>query len=325
MIITQTPLRISFFGGGTDMPDYYRGHGGAVLSTTIDKYFFVAIKERFDDSIRAGYSTTELVDDLNDLKHELIREALKKTGIRKGVEISTMSDIPALGTGLGSSSSVTVGLLNAFYLYQGKPQTADILARNACEIEIDILKKPIGKQDQYASAYGNLNLIKFSPDGNIFVNKLEFDEKKRKLLNLNLLLFYTGIHRKSETILDEQKRNIEDRLLVLKEIEGMVEEAREILNRGFIDDFGKLLHRGWELKKKLASKITNDAIDEFYYRALDAGALGGKITGAGGGGFLLLYCPIEKQSELRKAFSRLRELPFDFEKDGTKAILNVRR
>ncbi len=325
MIITQTPLRISFFGGGTDFKDYYRlNEGGAVLSTAIDKCIYVIIKKRFDDKIYINYSRKEIIDSVDEIQHDLVREAMRKTGIDKGVEITTLADVPSEGTGLGSSSSVTVGLLNTFYLYQVQSQPTAILARQACEIEIDILKRPIGKQDQYSAAFGNLNLIEFNPDDTVILQHLSIDEEVKRELEANLMLIYTGITRRSSNILSKQKRNIKDKISVLNDIKDMVEEGKEYLIRGKLDDFGKLLHQGWERKKILAQGINNPLIEEIYQAARKAGALGGKISGAGGGGFLLLYCPVEQQSQVRKALRNLRELPFRFEEEGTKAIFNVR-
>ncbi len=325
MIITQTPLRISFFGGGTDFKDYYRlNKGGAVLSTAIDKCIYVIIKKRFDDKIYINYSRKEIIDSVDEIRHDLVREAMRKTGIEKGVEITTLADVPSEGTGLGSSSSVTVGLLNTFYLYQVQSQPAAILARQACHIEINILKRPIGKQDQYSASFGNLNVIKFNPDDTVILQHLSIDEEIKRELEANLMLIYTGITRRSSDILSEQKKNIKDKISVLNDIRDMVEEGKECLIKGKLDDFGKLLHQGWERKKKLAQRINNPLIEEIYQAARKAGALGGKISGAGGGGFLLLYCPVEQQSQVRKALKNLRELPFRFEEEGTKAIFNVR-
>jgi len=325
MIITQTPLRISFFGGGTDFKDYYRlDKGGAVLSTAIDKCIYVIIKKRFDDKIYINYSRKEIIDSVDEIRHDLVRESMRKTGIEKGVEITTLADVPSEGTGLGSSGSVTVGLLNTFYLYQVQSQPADILAREACEIEINILKRPIGKQDQYSAAFGNLNLMKFNPDDTVTLEHLSLDEEIKRELEANLMLIYTGITRRSSDILSEQKKNIKDKISVLNDIRDMVEEGKEYLIKGKLDDFGKLLHQGWELKKKLAQGINNPLIEEIYQATRKAGALGGKISGAGGGGFLLLYCPVERQNRIRKTLKNLRELPFRFEEEGTKAIFNVR-
>jgi len=326
MIITQTPLRVSFFGGGTDFKDYYmRSGGGAVLSAAIDKYIYAIIKRRFDERICINYSRKENVDKVDEIEHELVREGMRKTGIEKGVEITTLADIPSKGSGLGSSSSVTVGLLNLFYLYQAKPLSAGKLASDACEIEIDTLKKPIGKQDQYAAAFGNLNIIRFNPDDSVNVEPLAVHERIWHALEASLMLIYTGVSGSSDEILSEQRESIRGRGRVLSEMRDMVYEGREYLLKGLLDDFGRLLNKGWELKKSLASGITNPQIDEIYERALRAGALGGKICGAGGRGFLLLYCPFEKQDKVRDALGDPRELSFHFERDGTKAIFNIRR
>ena len=298
MIISQTPLRISFAGGGTDFKDYYKNFdGGVVISTAIDKYVYVIIKKRFDKNIRIGYSITELVDEVDSIKHDLVREGLKRAKISGGVEISTMADIPSTGSGLGSSSSVTVGLLNAMYAFQGIQKTSEELAKEACEIEIDILKKPIGKQDQYIAAYGSLREIHFKKDGKVKVDEIKIPEEVKEKLNRNLLLFYTGEKRDSSTVLLEQKNNINTFFNTLNEMKAMVPEFKKALQKGEIDEFGRLLHSTWEYKKSLASKITNSHIDKLYEKAIDAGALGGKIAGAGGGGFLLLYCPYKKQDK----------------------------
>jgi len=325
MIITQTPLRISFLGGGTDFKDFYAQEEGCVLSSAIDKYIFVIIKERFDDKIRVGYTRTELVDRLDKLQHELVREALRQTGITRRVELSTMGDVPSAGSGLGSSSTVTVGLLNAMYTYLGTAKDAETLAREACQIEIGVLGKPIGKQDQYIAAYGNMHFIRFKQDDTVEVEPIVLEDGVKRRLNQSLLLFFTNRTRHSETVLTEQVANIKQRRSVLREMKHLALEGKECLCRGALDDFGALLHQGWELKKQLASKITNSRIDEIYKAARRAGAVGGKITGAGGGGFLLLYCPREKQDDVRAALHSLPELPFHLERDGSKVIFNYRR
>lgn len=325
MIIVQTPLRISFFGGGTDFPDFYRGEGGCVLTSAIDKFIFLVIKKRFDAKIRIGYTLTEMVDQVDQIQHELIREALRKTGITQGVEITTMGDIPSSGSGLGSSSAVTVGALHAMYTYLGEIVPQSRLAEEACHIEIDTLKKPIGIQDQYIAAYGGLRFLSFQRDGSVEAEQVDLGTDLSRELDARLMLFFTGITRPAESILAEQQVNIVDRMGVLREIKDMAYEARCELIRGNLDCIGWLLNRSWQFKKKLASKITNGLIDEIYSAALQAGAMGGKITGAGGGGFLLLYCPQEKQGEVRKALSNLQELPFKLELDGTKVIFNYRR
>jgi D-glycero-alpha-D-manno-heptose-7-phosphate kinase len=325
VIIVQTPLRISFFGGGTDFPSFFSEEGGCVLSSAIDKYIFVSVKERFDDKLRIGYTQTEMVDCVDEIQHELIRESLRMTGIRSSLEVTTMGDIPSEGSGLGSSSTVTVGALHAMYTYLGEMVSAETLAREACKIEIDLLKKPIGIQDQYIAAYGNLRYFEFLPDGQVKVEKVQLDPESRRAFNDRFLLFFTGVSRRADNILKEQKANIKDRVVILRELKQMVFEARQVLAGGDFDTFGRLLHESWILKKSLAGSITNGAIDDLYELARRNGAIGGKITGAGGGGFLLLYVPYENQLSVRKALCELRELPFRLEADGTKVIFNYRR
>lgn len=325
MIITQTPLRISFLGGGTDFRPFFRQEEGCVLTSAIDKYIYVTIKKRFDRKIRVGYSQTELVDQIDELQHELVRECLRKTGITQGVEISTMADIPSEGSGLGSSSTVTVGLLNAMYAYCGTPVGHEQLAREACEIEIDVLGKPIGIQDQYIAAYGGQRFLHFSQNDQVTVEHLRLDEHLRRKLNQNLLLFYTNIARKAENVLSEQVQNMDQRLDVLREMKSLAFKAKGSLLAGELDEFGDWLDSSWQLKKQLASGISNSFIDDLYNAARKAGALGGKITGAGGGGFLLLYCPRERQDSVRTALSALPELPFHLECDGSKVIFHYRR
>ena len=325
MIITQTPLRISFAGGGTDFQDYYLAEGGAVISSAIDKYIYVVIKERFDEKIRVGYTRTEMVDKVDDIEHELVRECMRLTGIEGGVEISTMADIPSEGSGLGSSSTVTVGLLHAMYAFRGELVTPDRLAEEACHIEIDILGKPIGKQDQYIAAYGNLRFIRFHKDGRVDADRLPLPDAQRRRLGESLMLFYTGITRSADNILVQQKANIADRMRTLDMIKDQVCEIEACLSSHNINKVGRIMHAGWELKKQMADRITSTHIDELYEAALDAGASGGKIAGAGGGGFLLLYCPPDRQHAVRSILSELKELPFNLERDGTKVIFNARR
>ena len=324
MIVVQTPLRVSFLGGGTDFDNFYIHHGGAVLSTAIDKFIFVVIKERFDDNIHVNYTKKEVVDQVDQLKHELVRESMRLTGVVKGIDISTFADIPAEGTGLGSSSSITVGLLQALFTYQGQTVSTKTLAEEACHIEIEIVGKPIGRQDQYIAAYGNMQLITFSKDG-IEIEKVGLSPEEKQRLNDNLLLFYTGITRKSSEILSEQKANIGKNIELLHEIHKLVYKARDAILESEFDAFGEVLHKGWELKKQLASNISNSTIDEIYDVARRVGAIGGKVTGAGGGGFLLLYCPKDRQDDVTIALKGLRRLPFRFEQDGSKVIFNYRR
>ncbi len=325
MIIVQTPLRVSLFGGGTDLPEYYLAHEGCVLSAAIDKYIFVTIKKRFDDLLRVGYTRTELVSSVDEIEHELIREAFRRTGIMSGVEITTMGDIPSLGSGLGSSATVTVGSLHAMYAYLGRSPSPETLANDACTIEIDVLQKPSGVQDQYIAAYGGLRWMEFCRDGKISIQLVEIDEGVSRALDERLLLFYTGVTRSSSSILDEQKKNTHDRSDILSEMKDIAREALSAVARGELDEIGRLLDLSWKLKTRLATRISNHAIDNLYESARRAGALGGKIAGAGGGGFMLLYCPEGRRQSVRDALSGVRELPFGFERDGSKVILNYRR
>lgn len=325
MIITQTPLRVSFVGGGTDLKRFYSEEPGHVLSAAIDKYVFVIVKERFDDKIVLNYTRKEIVDTVDQIQHDLVRETMKLTGVEKGVEITTLADIPSRGTGLGSSSSITVGLLNALYAYQGEFRDAQRLAAEACQVEIDILGAPIGKQDQYIASFGNVRLITFHPDERVDVRQVKLDYSLRRRFNERLMLFYTGKTRSANNILAEQNQHIPQRREILREMSQLPEVFEACLHNGNLDQIGQLLHRNWERKKRLASGITDDTIDSLYEAALEAGAIGGKITGAGGGGFLLLYCSGEKQEQVRQALSHLTELPFRFENQGSKIIFNIHR
>jgi D-glycero-alpha-D-manno-heptose-7-phosphate kinase len=325
MIVVQTPLRVSFLGGGTDFREFYRREEGCVLSTTIDKYIYLIIKQRFDSRIRVGYTRTELVDRLEDLQHELVRESMRLAGIDRQIEISTMGDIPSEGSGLGSSSTVTVGCLNALYTYLGEPHAPEDLAAQACHIEIDVLGRPIGKQDQYIAAHGGLRFIRFHEDDAVTVERIALDANTQRRLAQSLMLFFTGTTREASSILREQVAGIDRRMPVLRELKALAWEGRCCLERGDPDGLGYLLHEGWLLKRRLASSITNPLIDNAYERARRAGALGGKVAGAGGGGFLILYVPVERQDAVRGVLSGLAELPCSLERDGSKVILNGRR
>lgn len=322
MIISKTPLRISFAGGGSDLAAYYRKNNGCVISTAIDRYIYITINKKFDDLIRVSYSKTEMVENVDKIEHNIIREALKLVGIKKGIEVVYMGDIPlgSAGVGLGSSSSLAVGVLNALYAFKGQSASAEKLAREACKIEIDILKYPIGKQDQYIAAYGGLQYIRFDSDGGVFIDPVICQHQTKKGLNNNLLLFYTGMTRVSSSILAEQKRDTDINRSYLDKIVELAKELQKDLVGNDLYRFGEVLHSGWLNKKKLASGITNGKIDEYYNKARKAGAVGGKILGAGGGGFLLLYCEKENQNNVRKALSGLKETPFRFEPQGSKII-----
>ncbi len=323
MIISRTPLRISFVGGGSDLASFYKYQPGAVVSTTINKYIYITVNKKFDNLIRASYSITEFASRPEELKHELIREALLLLDLDGGIEITSISDIPSRGTGLGSSSTYTVGLLNALHAYKGEFASAQKLAQEACYIEIDRCKKPIGKQDQYAAAFGNLNYIQFNPDGSVFVNPIICRKETKEKLQENLLMLYTGLTRSSASILEEQNKKTSSSPQKRKILAQMVQLANKLksaLEKNKLDQFGDLLHQNWELKKQLARGITNERINEWYEIARKHGAIGGKILGAGGGGFLLLYAPKEKHSSICSALPELRPTPFAFEPEGSKII-----
>jgi D-glycero-alpha-D-manno-heptose-7-phosphate kinase len=325
VIVTQTPLRISFAGGGTDLAAYYEGREGYVVSAAIDKYAYVVVKERFDDEIYLNYMRKEIRSDVASIEHGLIREAMRMTGVESGIEVTLLSDIPSEGSGLGSSSSFTVGLLNAFYAYRGEQVTAERLASEACQIEIERLGKPIGKQDQYIAAYGGLRGFRFRGDGGVDVKALCLPGDKLRELSGRLHLFFTGVTRQADAILSEQKGATRDRLRELDAIKQLALELEPALEARDFDRLGRVLHENWELKRRLASGISNPAIEEMYARARASGALGGKICGAGGGGFLLVYCAPDRQERLAKGMHDYRILPFQLERDGSKVIFNYRR
>lgn len=323
MIITQTPLRISFAGGGTDFREFFTNHGGCVVSSAIDKYIYTIVKKRFDDKIYVNYSKKEIVDSVDEIEHELVREALRKTGVTSGVEISFLADIPSTGAGLGSSSSVTVGILNALYHYQGITVPAERLAEEACEIEIDILGKPIGVQDQYIAAFGGLRFLDFKMDGSVIPVKLNANDSLREDLDTHLMLFFTGRTRKSETVLSEQKDNVSKKGEILRQMAFEARGLKKALEAGDFFQVGRALKSGWEHKKKLASKISDPQLDSWHQKAMNAGATGGKISGAGGGGFFLLFVPPENRQKVRTALFDLQEMPFRLECDGSKVIFNT--
>jgi D-glycero-alpha-D-manno-heptose-7-phosphate kinase len=325
MIITQTPLRIGLLGGGTDLPGYYREHGGRVLNCAIDKYIYVIVKQRFDDDIYVNYSRKEIVSKVDDLEHELVREAMRMTGVTSGVEITTLADIPSAGSGLGSSSSVTVGLLNALFAYRGKQVAAEELAERACTIEIEICGKPIGKQDQYIAALGGIRDIRFGPGDRVVAQEVELAPVERRALQGQIMLFYTGITRRADPILAEQSANVaatRPQFDLLRDLAGF---AVERLRSGDIDAIGPALRDSWEAKRKLASGVSSERIDHAVTRALDAGAAGAKLTGAGGGGFLLVICPVERQRAVRESLSDMQELPVKLDRLGSRVVLNMVR
>jgi D-glycero-alpha-D-manno-heptose-7-phosphate kinase len=325
MIITQTPLRIGLLGGGTDLPSYYRQHGGRVLNCAIDKYVYVIVKQRFDNDIYVNYSRKEIVSRVEDLEHELVREAMLMTGVQNGVEITTLADIPSTGSGLGSSSAVTVGLLHALFAYQGRQMSAEELAERACTIEIERCGKPIGKQDQYIAALGGIRDISFGPGEQVVATELGLSAATRRALQQQIMLFYTGVTRSADLILVQQRANIEatrEQLDTLRDLAGM---AVARLRGGDLEAIGPMVAEGWEAKRKLAEGVSTEQIDGAVARALDAGATGAKLTGAGGGGFLLVFCPMERQRAVRDRLADMPELPVKLDHLGSRVMLNALR
>jgi D-glycero-alpha-D-manno-heptose-7-phosphate kinase len=325
VIITQTPLRIGLLGGGTDLPSYYREHGGRVLNCALDKYVYVIVKQRFDDEIYVNYSKKEIVSRVEDLEHELVREAMLMTGVASGVEITTLADIPSSGSGLGSSSAVTVGLLQALFAYQGRQVSAAELAESACEIELERCGKPIGKQDQYVAAFGGIRDLRFGPGEDVVAEEVTLSAPERRRLQEQIMLFYTGITRSATPILAEQNANVETtqpQLDLLRDLAGF---AAERLRRGDVDAIGPAIRESWEAKRKLASGVSNDQIDQAVSQALDAGASGVKLTGAGGGGFLLVICPVESQRAVRDSLAGMREFPVRLDRLGSRVMFNAQR
>lgn len=320
MIISRTPLRVSFAGGGTDIADYYRTGFGSVVSCTIKKYVYVTVNKRFDDDIRVSYSKTEIVDSVDKLEHGLVRETLRKVGIRSGVEITTIADIPSKGTGLGSSSAITVGLLNALYAFKGHRAGPKKLAEEACEIEIEKLGEPVGKQDQYIAAYGGIQHIRFNADETVVLDPVICPAKTKREIESHLMLFYTGRTRQAKEILSKQRSNSKMNKAALNKMRDQAEQLFHDLTSLQIPKLGEALKGGWELKKSLAQGISDSEIDELYNKALSAGAVGGKITGAGGGGFLVLYVPPESHWNVRNALNGMKEVEFKLEPQGSKII-----
>jgi D-glycero-alpha-D-manno-heptose-7-phosphate kinase len=323
MILCKTPFRISFAGGGSDLPEFYRRQSGAVVSTTIDKSMYVAIHPYFHDKIRIKYSRTEDVSRIDDIEHPLVRECLRMVDLGCGMEIASIADVPA-GTGLGSSSAFTVALLHALHALAGRDISPQQLADAACHVELERAGEPIGKQDQYAAAYGGLNLIRFHPDESVEVQPLQCTPATRAQLASRLMLFYIGQERAASAILAEQSRNMADSetfRLVVRMAE-LAEELASALNRNRLDSFGAILDEGWRLKSRLARDISNRGIESNYQQAREAGAEGGKILGAGGGGFLLLYAQPAKQEQVREAMGHLREMPVALNTEGSRILCN---
>jgi D-glycero-alpha-D-manno-heptose-7-phosphate kinase len=323
VILAKTPFRISFLGGGSDLPGFYRSHPGAVVSTTINKFMYIAIHPYFHNRIRVKYSQTEDADSVDQIRHPLVRECLNFQKIERGMEIASFADVPA-GTGMGSSSAFTVCLLQALHALREQTIAPRQLAEEACFIELDRVGDRIGKQDQYAAAYGGLNYIRFNSDETVEVEPVPCSRKTREELLQHLLLFYVGQERRASAILEEQSRNMADRekFLSVKRMSELAAQFRAALVEGNLSACGELLHRGWLLKSSLASGITNPVIERYYSLAREAGATGGKLLGAGGGGFLLVFCARAQQSEVREALGELTELAFGMEEAGSSVIYN---
>jgi D-glycero-alpha-D-manno-heptose-7-phosphate kinase len=328
MIVARAPLRIPLGGGGTDLPSYYSQYGGFVLSAAINKYVYISInRPQVDDLIRIKYSKSETVEDLNEVQHELVREAMRLTGVERGVEIVSMADVPA-GTGMGSSGSFLVALLRAFHAMRHEHVPPGQLAEEACRIEIEIVGSPVGKQDQYVAAFGGISSFEIVPSGEVMVSRLPLNSHRLDELRGNLLLFYTGIQRRAMDILEDQKRD------TMRSDEGVVKslhktkalgfEIKAALEAGDFSRFGELMDVHWQNKKRRSTKISDPRIDRWYDLARDNGALGGKLIGAGGGGFFLFYCSNSHKGQLREAMAEegLRELPFDFDFGGAKVVVD---
>lgn len=322
MIVSKTPLRMSFVGGGSDLPAFYREEVGAVLSTSIDKYMYICVNKKFDGRIRISYTKTEDVERPKDVEHPLVREALNLVGIEGGIEIASMADIPSRGSGLGSSSSYTVGLLNALYAYRNQFASKQKLANQACEIEIDRCGEPIGKQDQYAAAYGGLNFIRFHPDDSVSVDPVICKPNLLEEFEDSTLLFFTGRTRSASEVLANQSAAMRmlDRRLLTRRMVQLAFEMKEQLESGTLDHLGDLLDENWRLKAQLTAGITDPQIDAWYAAGMTHGALGGKLLGAGNGGFMMFYAPKERHPQIKAALSDLEPVKFAFDRVGAQII-----
>lgn len=331
MIIVRAPLRISFVGGGTDLPDFYHNSPGRVISATINKYVYAVINPApLLKGIYARYSTIENVKSVKELKNDRIRESMLYLKVNDNMEIGTFSDLP-VGTGLGGSSSFTVALIKGLTTYQGRRLDKRDLAEASCKVEIDLIKEPIGKQDQYASAFGGFNIFQFNPDESVDVEPILLDYKKKIDLENQMLIFFTGITRKASSVLQEQKSNISSKFKTLKTMAKLVDTFKNKLIKGDVEAMGNLLHQNWLMKKKLASKISSDVIDEVYNLGMRNGAWGGKVLGAGGGGCILFFVPSEKREKIRASIKRkaqksnllnFQEIPVKFVHSGVEIVSN---
>ena len=320
MLITQTPYRVSFAGGGTDLPAFYEQEYGAVFSVAVNKHMYVTLSSRFEPSTRVAYSKTEIAEVVDELQHTIVREALKMTGLGRHLEITTIGDVPA-GTGMGSSSTLTVGLIHALYAYRGEVISRHKMAELACQIEIDLLKKPIGRQDQYAAAFGGMNYIRFNPGHTVDVEPVPCRRESIEQLEKHILLMYTNQKRDADGILQKQSDGTKDKRSVLRAMRDLADAMwRTMAGKADFDEFARLLHEGWELKRSLGFGISDERIDRWYSAARNAGARAGKLLGAGGGGFLLLFAPPDAHDRIRAALDHPRELPFQVDRLGSRII-----
>lgn len=324
LVLTRTPLRVSFAGGGTDLPDFYNLDYGAVFSAAVDKYVYVTVKrhsEIFNEPIRVNYSQTEQVNTVGEIKNNIARECLRFLEIEPPIYISTVGDMPA-STGMGGSSSFTVGLLNALHAFRGERVTAGQLAEEACHIEMDILKEPIGRQDQYAAAFGGMNLFRFQPGGAVTVEPQRVRNGAVEHLFSNLMMFWTSHQRPASSVLVEQKAKTSSNLDTLRRMRDDAFMLQEIFSEPVIDieRFGAVLHAGWEMKRSLASRVSNVEINNNYDLARQAGAEGGKLCGAGGGGFLMFAVKPERRESVRRALSHLAYVPIGYEVHGSRLL-----
>ena len=313
---------MSFVGGGSDMASFYREEQGAVLSTSVDKYMYIAVNKKFDGSIRLSYSRTEEVKEIMQLEHPLVREALNLVGINGGIEIASMADIPSKGSGLGSSSSYTVGLLNALYAFKNQYASKDRLAIEACDIEINRCGESIGKQDQYAAAFGGLNLIRFNPDESVSVDPIICAPEIIKKIEESTLVFFTGRTRSASAVLQSQSEamKIENRRILMRRMVELAFELKRELESGDVDNFGSILNENWRLKSQLTSGITDPQIDEWYRQGIQAGAEGGKLLGAGNGGFMMFFAPPQNHQRIKDALGGLRPIKFGFDRTGAQIV-----
>lgn len=322
MIVSKTPLRMSFVGGGSDLPAYYREESGAVLSTTIDKYMYICVNRKFDGHIRVSYTRTEEVETASDIQHPLVREALDIVGIRGGIEIASMADIPSQGSGLGSSSTYTVGLLNALFAYRGQYASRELLARLACDIEIGRCKEPIGKQDQYAASFGGLNLIRFHPDETVSVDPVICSPAVLANLEASTLVLFTGRTRSASAVLAQQSaamRDLDRRQLMRRMVQIAFDFKRE-LESGRLESVGSLLDENWRLKAQMSTGISDSQIDDWYATGIANGALGGKLLGAGNGGFMMFFAPPDQHPRIVKALPGLQPVKFHFDRNGAQIV-----